>query len=81
MEELCYNDLNWPIRVTVKDWQASGRHRVIGQFETTPQTLIDRVAIRGNADRERSFELFKESLGSAAKSQGLVCVVEATLHT
>ena len=80
LEQLCYNDLSWPIRVVVKDWQANGKHRVIGQFETTPQTLMSRVAVKGNADREMAFEIFKESLGASAKSQGLICVLKATRY-
>jgi hypothetical protein len=74
MEELCYGDVNWPLRVTVKDWQAGGKHRIIGEFETTFQALSDHVSIRGNADRETAFELFKEE---QLTSLGLVVIVKA----
>jgi Ca2+-dependent lipid-binding protein len=81
LEELCYNDLNWPMRILVKDWQANGRHRIIGQFETTMSNLMERVAVRGNADRQAAFEIFLDSLGgSLGKSKGFVCVLKATLY-
>jgi Ca2+-dependent lipid-binding protein len=82
LEELCNNDLNWPIRIVVKDWQPNGRHRVIGLFETTPKILMERVAVRGNADRLAAFEIFKEgnATGGSGKSQGLVVVVKGTVH-
>ena len=30
LEELCYCDLEWPLRITILDWEESGNHRVIG---------------------------------------------------
>lgn len=30
LEELCYCNLEWPLRVTIKDWQKNGKHRTIG---------------------------------------------------
>lgn len=78
LEELCYCDVTWPLRITVKDWQSGGRHRIIGEFETTLQTLQEHRAIRGNADRETAFELFKED---HLTSLGLIVVVQAEVVT
>jgi hypothetical protein len=74
MQELCYGDVNWPLRVTVKDFQWGGKHRVLGEFETCYKSLAEHVAVRGNADRENAFELFQEDQLS---SLGLIVVVKA----
>jgi hypothetical protein len=76
MQELCYGDLTWPLRVTVKDFQQGGKHRVLGEFETNFRSLTEHVAVRGNADRENAFELFKED---QLTSLGLVIVIKAEL--
>jgi hypothetical protein len=76
MQELCYGDPSWPLRVTVKDFQHGGKHRVLGEFETNFASLAEHVAVRGNADRENAFELFKED---QLTSLGLVVVVKAEL--
>jgi len=31
LEELCYCDLDWPLRITIFDWEKSGKHKLIGQ--------------------------------------------------
>lgn len=57
-EHLCYCDEDWPLRIAVMDYQPfRGRHRAIGYVETTLRGLRDRLAIRGNADREQAFEI------------------------
>ena len=76
LEELCYCDLEWPLKVTVYDWEKSGKHRPIGEFEVTAQKLMERIAVKGNADREQAFELV---LDEKAKLKGLVCVLKAEL--
>ena len=76
LEELCYCSLDWPLKIAVLDWEESGRHRRIGEFEVTTQKLIDRIAIRGNADREQAFELI---LDEKAQLKGLICVLMAEL--
>lgn len=73
LEELCYCDLEWPLKVTVYDWEQSGKHRPIGEFEVTAEKLRERVAVKGNADREQAFELM---LDEKAKLKGLVCVLK-----
>ena len=79
LEELCYCDVAWPLRISVYDYNRNGKHVEIGGFETTLQELSQRVAIRGNADRERAFEISQEDRNSAAATQGLIVVLEATI--
>jgi Ca2+-dependent lipid-binding protein len=76
LEELCYCNLEWPLKISVFDWEASGKHRRIGEFEVTTQKLMERVAIKGNADREQAFDLM---LDEKAQLKGLVCVLTAEL--
>jgi hypothetical protein len=76
LADLCYCNLDWPLKISVFDWEASGIHRCIGEFEVTTQKLIDRIAIRGNADREQAFDLV---LDEKAQLKGLVCVLAAEL--
>lgn len=79
LEELCYCDVAWPIKITVLDYNRNGKHVEIGGFETTVQELSQRVAIRGNADRERAFEISREDK-NAGTTQGLMVVLEATIQ-
>lgn len=30
LEALCYCDLDWPLRITILDWERDGKHKVIG---------------------------------------------------
>lgn len=82
-EELCYGDLECPLKIKVFDHEGSGRHREIGGFETNVRSLIERVSRRGNADREQAFQIFKEDPdarpGVELKNAGLVVVVQADL--
>ena len=78
LEELCNGDLNYPIRVTVLDHNKNGRHTFIGSFETTFARMQERIAVRGNADRERAYELYHE--GDVGDTHGLVCVLKAEVH-
>jgi hypothetical protein len=74
LEELCYCDINWPLLITVYDWNANGKHTEVGQFETTVKTLMGQVAVKGNADRERAFPLFHKT-----STKGLIVVLEAQI--
>lgn len=79
LEKICFCDLDWPIKITIKDHQHNGEHRVIGNFETTTRELLERVAIRGNADRETAFEIFGETSASTQITRGLIVVTVAEL--
>lgn len=75
--QLCHCDLDWPIRVTVMDWERNGKHRPIGQIETTPRGLQERLAVRGNADRVNAFDIVHDD---QITSMGLICVLKVELH-
>ena len=76
LEELCYCDLEWPLKLSVFDWEKSGKHWLIGQFEVTVQKFIERVIVNGNADWNQGFELM---LDEKAKLKGLINVLKADL--
>jgi hypothetical protein len=78
LEELCYGDLNCPLKISVLDYEDNGKHRTIGEFETNISTLVDRISIKGNADRDRAFEIFFDE--DLSTSRGLIVVVKADLH-
>lgn len=77
LEELCYGDLACPLKITVYDHNHNGKHGEVGDFETSIQELVQRVAVRGNADRERAFEITEEG---EAKTRGLIVVLKADLR-
>jgi hypothetical protein len=77
LEELCYGDISWPVKISVYDHQPSGKHRLIGEFETCIQELMQRIGLRGNADREMAFEIFSEG---KSETRGLICVLQADLR-
>jgi hypothetical protein len=77
LEELCYNDLNWPIRVTVYDHNRNGINAEIGMFETTITEMSQRVAIRGNADREVAYEISREEIST---TRGLIVVLKTEIQ-
>ena len=78
LEELCYADLDWPLRITVCDWDGVAATRRLGYFETTLKGLHQQIAVRGNADRERAFDLDTEDKGT---NLGLICVVACELQS
>ena len=80
LEEICFGDLDWPIRIIVYDYQKSGKHRPIGQLETTLHTLSERVAFRGNADREAAFEIFSDGEKGDNKTRGLIVVLKCCIR-
>lgn len=77
LEELCYGDLSWPLKIIVLDHNSNGMHRKIGEFETSVLDLQDRLAIKGNADREQAIPISKEG---KFKTYGLLCVLKAFIQ-
>jgi hypothetical protein len=76
LDELCYGKTDWPLKITVLDHNDNGKHRVIGEFETTIAELQERISIKGNADREQAVPLGVEG---KFKTYGLLCVLKADL--
>ena len=73
LEELCYGDLNWPLRVTLLDWQKNGKHRVIGKVDGDIETFQRHVSAKGNADRASAMKLQKEG---SDKTKGFLIVLQ-----
>jgi Ca2+-dependent lipid-binding protein len=77
LEELCYGDLSWPIKITIFDHNDRKKHKEIGSCESTIQEMTQRISVRGNADRERAFEIMKEG---KTKTRGLIVVLQAEVQ-
>lgn len=73
LEALCYGKLDWPLKITVFDWQKNGKHRIIGQSVTSIAELQSNVAKKGNADRTNAIPLKKEN---KVKTNGLLVVLK-----
>ena len=74
LEELCYGELDWDLKITVYDHNDNGKHVVIGEFDTTIAKLQERISIKGNADREQAIAL---GIEGKIKTYGLLCVLKA----
>lgn len=82
LEELCYCDTSWPLKLSVFDFQENGKHRVIGEYETTLELLRQQIAVKGNADRERALEILGESKSNPGtwKTRGLIVVLKVNIE-
>jgi hypothetical protein len=47
LEELCYNDVNYPLQIRVFDFQYNSDPTFIGCFDTKIHDLIDHISIKG----------------------------------
>jgi Ca2+-dependent lipid-binding protein len=73
LEELCDDNVHSPLLISVLDQNCGGKNRKIGEFETTVAQLKERVAVKGNADREMAFPLFTVEDGD---THGLICCLK-----
>jgi len=78
LEDLCYCDLEWPLRFSLYDWQKNGKHRKIGQIETDIGTLQRHISQLGNADRDTALRLSKET--NSEKTKGLLIVLQCKVE-
>lgn len=77
MEILCNCDVEWPLQLTVMDYNRDGSHSLVGSVELTPSAIIRHVSVRGNnADRTNAFRLSTEEKSSC----GLLCVLAAEVN-
>jgi len=76
VEELCYGKLECPLRIQVLDYNDNGKHKVIGEYETTVTELQSHISVKGNADRDQAIQLGREE---GNETYGLLCVLQATL--
>ena len=74
VENLCYCDENWLLRLIVCDWQKSGKHRTLGYCYTSLKDLREKVAKGGNADRTSAMPI---SIEGASTTIGLIVVLKA----
>lgn len=77
LETLCYNDLSWPLRISIWDWQKNGKHREIGALETTLADFKSHLAVKGNADRDNALEFTNMA---ATKTMGLLVVLKCDIQ-
>ena len=79
LEELCYGQLDWPLRITVWDHNDDGKHTLIGEVaETKIQVLQEQLSIKGNADREKAIPITRPDKNY--KTYGLLCILQAELR-
>ena len=76
-----------PIKISVFDWEKSGKHKSLGQFETTVQALLDAETPGASGpykdvNLSKAFILHKKTGGGAGsrKEFGKVVVVRAVLE-
>jgi hypothetical protein len=79
LEELCYGDLSWPLKISVFDHNHNGKHGLIGEYECTIGQLQQDISIKGNADRDKAIHLSTEEKAVKGKSYGLLVVLKAEL--
>ena len=70
LESLCFCDINWHIKLIVHYHNRRKDNESIGEIETTVAEICQKVAIRGNADSETAFKIYKASDAN-----------DATVHT
>jgi len=54
METFCDNELDKFIKIELWDYQTNGKHRCMGEVETTASDIVTRKTMRGNGDKTRS---------------------------
>lgn len=82
LQELCYGELQWPIKISVYDYNKKGNHAFMGEYVTSVKDLQQRLSIRGNADRSKAVPVKKEmkkKKDGIAHNAGLICILEASV--
>ena len=75
-----------PLKISVFDWEKSGKHKSLGQFETTVQALLDAETPGASGPHEnvnlsKAFILHKTNGGAGSRKEfGKVVVVRAVLE-
>jgi len=79
VNQLCDGDLDKPIMITVWDWEKSGKHTPMGNFETTVNAML-RVVMPGGNDSTKSLDTKKAfQLKRRGKHFGLIVVTAASI--
>ena len=76
---LCQLDLDRPIRISVYDWEKSGKHQPMGHFETTVGDVLQAKASKrkGQWDLSKAFP----SLSDKGEVMGMIVVADAYTET
>lgn len=74
LEALCNGDMSRAMKVIIMDHKRSGRHTLIGEFETTLQRFIDAKNEGGDIDEDFAFTLRKND-----KKTGNVLILQASV--
>ena len=77
VEDLCYADEDWPLRMVVYDWQKNGKHRMLGMAQTSLSDLLEKKSKGGNADRSSAMSVTIEGTETAI---GLIVVLESNVR-
>ncbi|CAJ1935913.1 unnamed protein product [Cylindrotheca closterium] len=78
LPELCFGDLDWPLKITVYDYDKNGKHDEMGSVVTSVKEMQQRISIRGNSDRAQAFMLTKELRGRQSNT-GFLCILKASI--
>ena len=73
MSVLCGGNANTPIRVDVYDYESSGKHVLMGQFETTVNALVD-SSTGGSEDMSKAM-----TMKTKGKETGSIVVLKAEI--
>jgi hypothetical protein len=65
VEELCYCNPEWPLRLVLYDWQKKGKHREMGMYDTSLADLQENISQGGNADRDSAVPVDKKGVTNA----------------
>ena len=76
---LCQLDLEKPIRISIYDWEKSGKHQPMGHFETTVGDVLQAKASkrRGQWDLSKAFA----SLSDKGEVMGMIVVADVYTET
>eukprot|EP00980_Cylindrotheca_fusiformis_P012303 scaffold3014_cov116-Cylindrotheca_fusiformis.AAC.5 len=78
VQELCFGDLTWPLKIVVYDYNKYGKHAFMGEYVTSVQEMQEHLSIRGNADREQALPMIR-LVEDVAHVTGYICVLKASI--
>ena len=78
LPELCFGDLEWPLKITIYDYENNGNHVFMGELRTCVKEMQQKISIRGNADRNQALRVTRMMKGRELTA-GIICVLEASI--
>lgn len=76
LELTCNGDMNRAMKVVVYDHRNGGRHRTIGEFETSMGRFVEAKNDGGDVNEDRGFTL----IGKNGKVVGHICILQAAIY-